>query len=77
MTLKQTLRYRSNKELVKLLEQLVESNPDLRFSQILSAFSFIKHRHLIGQAEIVWEDEFYKEPNEVLKRVIRRVKDIK
>ena len=66
-----------NYELLFELEGLILDNPDLRFSQILDVFGFVKaERPARPEAGISWQNEFYLEPDLVLKRVQQRIKDI-
>lgn len=58
MTIQQT-----NQELVNILTTLVKDYPTLRMGQILLSFGFIDRV----------EDEFYKDPEEVLKRVMAHI----
>jgi hypothetical protein len=53
-----------NKALLKILECLIEENPDARFSQLLENYEFVSQDN-VG----TWKDEFYLEPGELLKRV--------
>lgn len=62
------VRHKYNQELVSLLSSLVEQYPELRFSQILQVFSFIKTMP-DSTGKINWINEFYEEPDEILKRV--------
>ena len=52
-----------NKQIVEYLSELVNSNPDLRFGQILIAYGFIKEGI----------DTFYEEPSETLKHIRKDV----
>jgi hypothetical protein len=54
---KELNRLESNREIVKILEELVEKYPDLRFNQILLGFNIIK------------ENDFYKESVVLLDRI--------
>lgn len=58
-------RQNANRELMVILYDLIENNPDLRFGQILSNFGFVKNKST-GDG---WKDEFYLEPEHVLNRV--------
>ncbi len=52
-------------------------HPELRFSQILLTYRFVKQeRPAKPEARISWQDEFYLEPQEVLKRVRRALVDL-
>ncbi len=67
-------RQLKNIELLEILTKIVAQNPDLRFSQILSSYGFVKHTRPLEQASahlhnVDWEDEFYAEPEKVLARV--------
>lgn len=66
-----TKRQLANKELVDILYDLVIDNPDLRFSQILHAFNFVDNSE---DAIMQWKNEFYVEPEEILKRVKETIK---
>lgn len=55
-----------NRELVRMLADIVENNPDLRFHQLLIGFGFIEKGL----------DEFSVESWEILSRVKRRRLDI-
>lgn len=68
-------RLKANIELLELLRSLVYSYPDLRFSQILSNFDFVKQNiHTINNGGIgnnwsSWSDEYYLEPKLLVQRV--------
>lgn len=50
----------------------------MRFSQVLQNYGFIKpERPAKPDARISWQNEFYVEPQEVLKRVKRYVENLK
>lgn len=71
-------RLEANLELRNELESLIFKYPDMRFSQILLAFGFVKQERPAKPREdrpISWQDEFYMEPEKVLERVKRRIKD--
>ena len=55
-----------NQEIIDALQYLVETYPDLRFSQILSTWGFVDD----------WQNEYYIEPNIILKRVKQRMENI-
>lgn len=61
-------RLEENRALVAILQQLIEQNPTLRFSQILCNYDFIKQLPP-KDSQMAWKDEFYTEPKEVLDRV--------
>lgn len=62
-----------NRQLVIVLYDLIENNPDLRFSQILSNFGFVQNKE-DGEG---WKDEFYLEPEHVLNRVYLKIEALK
>ena len=69
-------RQEQNKELVKLLSELIEQHPDLRFSQILFNFGFVKQdRPANPNLGVGWQNEFYLESEKVLKRVLERLEN--
>lgn len=69
----------ANRHLVELLHQIVEMNPDLRFSQILSAFEFVDRieldKYIQGWQGHVWADEFNTEPSVILERVQKAIRE--
>lgn len=70
-------RLEINRELLNILESLIEKYPDMRFSQILLNFAFVKpERPAKPELRISWQDEFYKESSEIIERVRRRVQNI-
>lgn len=60
-------RARANLALVQNLHDLIEKNPHLRFGQVLSAYGFVS-----SDSSGRWQDEFFLEPEETLKRVEER-----
>ena len=58
-----TTRQEANRELVNILEEIIEKQPQLRFSQILYAYNFIKN----NDGTLI--DEFYLESKKLLERV--------
>lgn len=69
-------RQEANRELSDILSYLVEKHKDLRFGQILLTYRFVKQeRSAKPELRISWQDEFYMEPEEVLKRVRRALVD--
>jgi len=61
-------RYEDNKNLLEFLRVAIESYPDMRFSQILVAFDFVKQ--VEREDKTYWEDEFYLESKDLCERVI-------
>lgn len=70
-------RLKANRELIETLTDLVEQNPSQRFGQILRNYGFIKENRPAkpSNPDIYWQNEFYKEPSEVLQRVKQRIKN--
>lgn len=73
-------RQQANYQLVNLLHKLVEENPQLRLGQILQAYNYVEVlkmdiKHDSGAVEpfIYWNNEFYLEPQELLKRVEQKL----
>lgn len=65
-------RQDDNRDLLNHLSELIENNPDMRFSQILLAFGFvIIDEEVSSQEKLVWKDEFNTEPSVVLNRVVK------
>ncbi len=63
-------RQQANQELVDILQYLVETEPDLRFSQILYNYGFVKPiRPARPELALDWQNEFYYEPTRILARV--------
>lgn len=64
-------RLDANRKLVEYLIDIIEQHPDLRFSQILSVFRFVRTTRPVrpNVTEVNWENEFYVEPEQILKRV--------
>jgi hypothetical protein len=70
-------RQENNRELLYLLEDLIQHNPDMRFSQILQSFGFVKpQRPTMDQGRISWQNEFNIEPGDLLVRVNHRIDSI-
>ena len=71
-------RKEANLKLLEHLKYLMDNNPSMRFGQILQNFGFIKaERPAKPEQRISWQNEFYVEPQEVLERVERHVKNFK
>lgn len=65
-------RHVCNVRLANLLRVIADTYPDLRFSQILSNFDFVKNSGTTGQLL----DEFYTESEIVLERVEKQMKKV-
>lgn len=67
-------RQYNNQQLLDILQYLVETNPDLRFGQILQSYGFVKPtRPAKSENNIEWQNEFYTEPEQILSRVESRI----
>lgn len=73
-------RIQANKLLLEQLSVMVNQFPDLRFSQILANFGFVKtvrdFEHNGNSLNPSWADEYHLEPTELLKRVIKSIKEV-
>jgi len=70
-------RLQANKKLLKILKELVINNPDQRFSQVLQNLGFVKpSRPVRDLGMIEWQNEFYLESEELLKRVKGRIEGL-
>ena len=58
-----------NMEIIRILTQAAENNPDLRFGQLLSALNIVQNVSDSMTEDPVWKDEFYLESNELLNRI--------
>lgn len=56
-----------NREIIGKLSELIESQPDSRFGQILFNYVLKYHQPELGQIHI--DDPFYEEPEITLKRI--------
>lgn len=66
-----TQRLEINRRLIEILSRLVENNPDQRFGQLLRNNMFVKEIRPANPTttHIDWENEFYLESKDLLKRV--------
>lgn len=64
---KQERRFECNKELLNILTEMVNDNPDLRFGQILFNCQFVRWESNVDGIRIC--DPFYEEPHDTLMRV--------
>ena len=65
------LRELSNNELLKLLTQYLQNNPDQRFGQALSNLGIVEIVH--STHGTMWQNEFYTESTELLTRVLKGI----
>lgn len=68
-------RKEENKKLLKILEDYLESNPDIRFIQALWALGIIDREvtDSSGFETSFIIDRFYEEPNKTLERVNSKI----
>lgn len=62
------MRKEKNKELLRILDEIVEAHPDLRFGQILMNWCFLGWGRKPGGTVEVY-DPFFEEPASTLARV--------
>lgn len=62
-----SMRREANRQLLSILEQVVDRNPDLRLGQILLNYKFVKWEFTEEGVKI--HDPFYEEPVDTLNRV--------
>lgn len=71
-------KLQANKELLKLLTELIEANPDLRLGQILQVYQFVRPEQATKpELCINWQNEFYTESEVILRRVLQTIKNLK
>lgn len=75
-------RQEANLQLVTILQEIIQNNPDLRFSQILYNFHFVHklrpvNPQTLEEYSYQWQNEFYLESERLLKRVQEKVDDTK
>lgn len=61
------MRQKANRQLLSILEQVVDRNPDLRLGQILLNYKFVKWE--LTEEGVKMHDPFYEEPVDTLNRV--------
>lgn len=61
------MRQKANRQLLSILEQVVDRNPDLRLGQILLNYKFVKWE--LTEEGVKIHDPFYEEPVDTLNRV--------
>lgn len=70
-------RYEATKELVIILGTLVVKHPTQRFGQLLRNYGFIQDGVMDSTGEMHhWANEFYTEPQLVLDRVKKALKEL-
>ena len=62
-------RQEANNEILQRLALEIVRYPDLRFSQILVNLNIVEKATYSNINVNLWEDEFYTEPQDILKRM--------
>lgn len=60
-----------NREIIGKLSELVESQPDFRFGQIL--FNYVLNHTISDLGQIHVDDPFYEESNVTLERITKNI----
>lgn len=68
-------RLKKNVELLGILKNIIENNPDLRFGQILFNYGFVLPDHYEKKKGWMMKDPFHEEPSTTLERVNQCLKD--
>ena len=76
------VRQEFNREILEILIEAVEKNPQLRFGQIMSMLRTVTHsrpmsQQTADQCDAHWRDEFYLESEVLLERMRRAVEGSK
>ena len=65
-------RLEANRQLVNILAEVVEKNPDQRFGQILRNYAYVReNRPVPAESGFDWKNEFYLESEALLNRIYR------
>ena len=74
-------RKETNLEILRLMYEYAEANPDMRFGQILSGSAVIMSGEIFDpenrQLGNFWWDEYYLESDDLLKRVAMALRETK
>lgn len=62
-------RLEANREILRILAERVEAQPEVRFGQLLRNMAAVLERVDATTGGIVWKDEFYLESTDLLKRI--------
>lgn len=57
-------RQEANKEIIRLLSNIIDRYPDLRFNQILSSLSILPDRDFYDESETTLRDSDWQEFND-------------
>lgn len=68
-------RLKKNVELLEILKNIIENNPDLRFGQILYNYEFVVPDHYEEKKGWMIRDPFHEESSTTLKRVNQCLKN--
>ena len=68
------MRQLANKQLLSILEQVVDRNPDIRLGQILLNYQFVKSE--VAENGIKIHDPYHEEPVDTLSRVKSKIKEM-
>jgi hypothetical protein len=67
-------RKQANMEILRMMANYINSNPDLRFGQALRALDITRYEEVLS-GKIPKSTPFYEESTETLNRVIKALKD--
>jgi hypothetical protein len=62
-------RLEANREILKVLSQVVERYPDFRFNQLLVGIELISTNYDETLGTRYWNNEFYTESTDILERI--------
>ncbi len=68
------LRQEANRKLIEILKAEVESQPTIRFGQLLRNIGVIIDTIPEGYNTPIWQNHFYEEPDDMLARVKNTLK---
>jgi hypothetical protein len=63
-------RLEANREILRRLQAYLEADPDMRFSQALRNLRIVEE--VDGSDAYYWEDDFYTESSEIVKRMDKK-----
>ena len=62
-------RQQANIQIARELVLLIELYPDMRFSQILLNYGFVKQERPTSEFRTSWQNEYHVEPSVILDRI--------
>lgn len=68
-------RLKSNQEILAIISEAIRLHPDMRFGQLMDYLGIIMSSDLGYNGGLYWDDEFYLESKDLLKRMERRRKE--